>query len=161
MKSRKALLVFKLFLILILSVSATSYAVDQNVEITVNPINELIVSNSDVALSINSASAGSDPVAATDTSTTMSYTTNQSDKKITAVLNNPYSTGLTLEVEVESDSGTSQDPVPLSTTAVDVITDLSNAADAEQQITYTASATVEASSGTQSQIVTFTITDQI
>ncbi len=153
-----------LILILFLLISLTVEAVDQDVTITVDPINEITVSSTTVTLNIDTANAGAEPVSVTDESTTMSYTTNQKNKKITASLSGLYDEGITLEIEVESLSGTSQGKVELSTTEKDIITGLSNVADQAQQITYTASATVEARPnselGGQTQAVTFTITDQ-
>lgn len=162
----KSLLILTLVLFLLFTTGCRVLAAEtaeQQVTINIAPINKISVSSGTVVLDIDSASAGSGPVSDSNTNTTMAYTTNQSNKKITAELLDPFGTGIKLEVEVDSGEGSNPGSKVLSTTPKDIVTNLGNIAESGQTITYTANVTVEATPNSDTgntKDVIFTLTDQ-
>ncbi|MCD6217279.1 hypothetical protein J7L05_05395 [bacterium] len=135
---------------------------NHDVTVTVSAINELAVSGN-ITITIDSATAGQPPNTETDATSTLSYTTNSStNKKITGqytVTNGEV--GLTLEATVTSTSGTSAGKVTLiAASATDVITALIQCNDADETLTYDATATSSAVLGDHVYTVTYTLTDQ-
>jgi len=154
------------FLMVFAGVAMAANTTTQDATITVEAINEISTSAGTVDITINAANAsvtaGDSSFTVTDTNTTMSYTTNEASKKITAAIDADYAAGITLQVNVASTSATSAGDVTLSTTAADVITGLGNAADSAETITYTATSTTSvAPNGGETHTVTFTLTDTI
>ncbi|MBN2414295.1 hypothetical protein JXO52_00550 [bacterium] len=153
-------------IIALFSFAAVGMAQDNHtVTVAVSAVNEIDVSDAEVVLTINSATAGSDLDAATDATSTLDWTTNQASRKITVAINSAYSTGLTVTVTAGTPSGTgtavgtvSGSAVTLSTTAADLVTAISNAY-AQCSLTYEASASVTAGViSSESRTVTYTIT---
>lgn len=136
----------------------------QTVTFFIADINEL--SNlAPVTLTINTATAGAMPDPATDSSTTYSITVFSifSRKKITARIDTPMPTGLTLMVNLEAPTrGTSQGDVTLSTTAKDVVRDIRFVINESVGITYTLSPVGSTPPAPTAGVrtVTFTLTDQ-
>ena len=163
MNMKKAVTVI-LTMALVLGVYGVAHAANtatQLVSFEVAAINEISVSGNPGTLIISAALPGSNPTPATDSSTTYAITTNGTNKRITAAINEPMPTGLTLKVNLEAPSvGSSAGDVILSTIAASVVTGISQVADSSSTITYTLEATAQAaevSSGTKT--VTFTLTD--
>ena len=138
---------------------AAAFAADnatQDVDITVQAVNEITVGPT-VTLTINSATAGSNPSGTA--SSTWNITTNSvSSKKITAQLAAALSSGLTLSANLQAPStGTSSGVTTLSTTASDVVTSIEAVAATGLTINYAATATVAVAPNTYSADVTYTI----
>lgn len=136
---------------------AVAQTATQDVTVVVQPTNAISVSGSAVSLTVFADNA---PV--TDNSTTMDYSTNGTGLRITAALDVDYATGITLGVEITpgGGEGTTAGPVTLSTTAVDVVTGISNVNATAVPITYTATAdaTAAPNGAGETHTVTFTIT---
>lgn len=149
---------------LVLGVSASALAADNTTQTTtlaVDPINEIAVSGNPGAMTINAATAGSGPNAVTDATTTYDITTNGTNKKITAAIDAAMPTGTTLKVNLTAPAGaTSAGITTLGTTAVDVVTAITEVAETGKSISYTFSATVAAGTlASFNKTVTFTILD--
>lgn len=133
----------------------------QTVNFEVSAINELTLGAA-VTLTVNSATAGSQPNAATDSSD-YALTTNGTGKKITAAIDTVMGTGLTLTVNVTAPSGgTSAGVVDISnaTTAVDVVSGITQVTGSAIAIDYSLAATVDAGVvAAASKTATYTITD--
>lgn len=94
-----------------------------------------------------------------DAHTTWEITTNQPGQKVTALLSDELPPGFTLSVALEAPRGVaSRGPVPLATTARDLILDFGSVDAARLGVTYSLTATgdVDVVSST-SGLVTFTI----
>ena len=133
---------------------------DQTVTYEVTAINELAVSGDPGALTIDSATAGSEPDAVSDATSSYDITTNGSNKKITAVIDSDMPTGMVLSLTAASAGGSGGGEQTLSTAAADVVTDLTEVAESGQTLTYGLSATVAAGVvASASKTVTLTISD--
>ena len=130
----------------------------QNVTFQVNAINQIAVAGSP-SLTINTATAGSAPTAAT-ASATWAVTTNQSNAKITASLDSDMPAGLSLTVDLGAPGGASSaGATALSSASVDLVTGISKKAEAALPVGYSLSATTAAGVvSSTSRTVTFTIT---
>lgn len=130
----------------------------QNVTFQVNAINQIAVSGTP-SLTINTATAGSAPTAASATAS-WAVTTNQSNAKVTAKIDSDMPSGLTLEVTMGAPTGASSTgATSLSSTSVDVVTGITKTAASGLSIGYGLSATTDAGVvGSTSRTVTFTIT---
>ncbi|MDB5867513.1 MAG: hypothetical protein JWO70_5319 [Betaproteobacteria bacterium] len=132
----------------------------QSFNVAVAAINELSVSGNPGTLTVNSATAGSAPNAATDASTTYAITSNETNKKITAQLDVDMPSGITLGVLLAAPTGATATSQSLSTVAADVVTGISKLNESAKSITYTLSATAAAGTLTSAgKQVTFTIID--
>lgn len=145
--------------------SAGAWAADndtQTVSFTISAINEIDVAAGPVNLTINSATAGSQPTAATAASS-YSITTNAAadSKRITAQLDTAMPANVTLQVSVDAPSAgsSSAGTVTLSNTAADVVTGVETVIASGVAINYTLSATIDATPVTDSRTVTYTIVD--
>lgn len=128
----------------------------------VTAINELSASGNPGSLTVTAATAGSQPDAVTDATTTYAITTNGTNKKITAAINTAMPAGTTLKVTLAAPTGASSSQVTLSTTPADAVTGITTLAESGKTITYELSATVAAgvvASG--SKTVTYTIVDGV
>lgn len=123
--------------------------------VTINSISELALAGGSVSITVNSATAGSEPEAS-NTDTNLNWSTNASGKKVT-VATNLSAPKFTLKVLVQSvTGGTAASEVTLSTTATDFITAISNAAGG-CELKYTAVAAVTAGTGTDFHTITYTL----
>jgi hypothetical protein len=134
---------------------------NQTVTYEVSAINEISVSADPGNLVVNTATAGSQPTADTDATTTWAITTNESSKKMTGSIDTNMPANVTLQVNLTTPTGgTSQGDVTLSTTVEDLVTGIPSVAESGLTITYTLSATIAAGVVTQAQkTVTLTLTD--
>lgn len=130
----------------------------QNVTFQVNAVNQIAVAGSP-SLTVNTATAGSAPTAAT-ASATWAVTTNQSNAKITASLDSDMPSGLTLSVDMGAPTGASSaGATALSSVSVDLVTGITKLAQGALSIGYSLSATTAAGVvSSTSRTVTYTIT---
>ena len=131
---------------------------NQNVTFQVNAVNQIAVAGSP-SLTVNTATAGSAPTAAT-ASATWAVTTNQSNAKITASLDSDMPSGLTLSVDMGAPTGASSaGATALSSASVDLVTGITKLAQGALSIGYSLSATTAAGVvSSTSRTVTYTIT---
>ncbi len=130
----------------------------------VEAINEISLSSTSISLTVNAATAGSEPDQATDETSTYSITTNcgsTNTKKITAAINTAMPTGNTLKINMTAPStGTSAGAVTLTASAVDAVTAISSVAESGIAITYSLDSTVAGGIiAASNKTVTLTITD--
>jgi len=163
MRKLKALAVF---MALFVGLAGTSFAQtdDHTVTVEVATINDIVIAGN-VSLTINSATAGSNPDDATG-STTYAFTTNSTGgtTKIsasTSVNLSTLGTGLSLAVDATAPSGgTGAGSQTLSTTDVDVVTAIPAVADGSSALDYTLSALATTGPVASTNItVTYTITN--
>ena len=131
----------------------------QVVRFQVNAINQIGVSGSPAPLVIDAATPGLAPASVTAGGTNYAITTNQSNQKITASLDQPLPAGVMLEVALGAPAGAaSVGDVALGTAAADVVTGISATAAAALPITYRLSATATVRMPAPAvRMVTFTI----
>jgi hypothetical protein len=131
----------------------------QLVRFQVNAINQVAVSGNPAPLVITSATAGGAPVSVTESGTSYAVTTNQSNQKITASIDQPMPSGVSLEVTLAAPAGAaSAGAVPLGTSEADVVTGISSASASSLPITYRLSATPAVQlTAPAARTVTFTI----
>lgn len=140
------------------SVCIAGTTASHTVTVSVSAINEVAISGGNLTLTINAATAGSNPDNATDSTTTdLLWTTNQASKKIT-VETNVISPTFTLTVAAASvTGGTAAGTVTLSTTAQSFVTGIATTT-GSCDLSYTASATAAQGSGSDAHTVLYTIT---
>jgi hypothetical protein len=128
------------------------------VTVTVSAVNELAIIGGNVTLTVNTATAGSDPDEVTDSTTCdLLWTTNETSKKVT-VATNVAAPDFTLRVLAANVSGGTAAPeVTLSTTAADFVTGVAQTS-GSCDLSYTASATALQGTGSDAHTVTYTIT---
>lgn len=138
--------------------SAAAQTATQTLTFQVDAINQIAFTGSP-SLVINTAAAGSNPNSVI-ASVTWAVTTNQSNAKITASLDAALPANVTLTVDLAAPGGaTSAGAQPLGTTAVDVVTAITRAAESALGVTYTLSATAAAGVvASTTRTVTYTIT---
>ena len=166
MRKMKKLLIIMVVLGLVFWISRLVMAdniATQSVSYEVTAINEIEVSGDPLALVVNTATAGSEPTADTDNTTTWDITTNGGldGKKLTVVIDSNMPANTTLEINLTAPTGaTSSGDVTLSTTAADAVTLIDSVAESALGITYTLSALIAAGVVPQaSKTVTLTLTD--
>jgi hypothetical protein len=152
--------------VLLIGVSSSVFAgssVNQTVTYEVQAINEISVSGNPGALVVSAATAGSEPTAATDATTTFSITTNGSSKKITGVLNSAMPANTSLKATLTAPTGgTSAGQVTLTASAQDLVTGISTVAESGIAISYEFSATAAAGVIASAQkTVTLTVADGV
>ena len=162
---KKSFLIFMalniLFLFIGIGLTSASDTDNHTVTVQVQSINELAVSGGNVTLTINSATAGSDPDNDDDVSTCdLLWTTNDASKKIVAKTSLAAPT-FTLKAVAESVSGGSAAAeVTLNTTDQDFVTGVATTV-GNCDIRYTASATAAEGTGSDVHTITYTIVDSI
>ena len=131
----------------------------QVVQFQVNAINQIGVSGSPAPLVINSATAGSAPASVTAGGTSYAITTNETNKKITAAIDQSLPAGVLLEVSLAAPTGAaSLGEVTLTTAPTDVVTGISATSGSSLAITYRLSATATVQMPTPAtRTVTFTV----
>ena len=143
-----------------LMMTSTAYAANSAthaVTVTVAAINEVSVSGGALTLTINTATAGSNPDDATDSeSHDLLWTTNEASKKIT-VETDLVSPTFTLAVNASSVSGgTSAGSITTTTTAQDFVTGVATTI-GSCDLAYTASATAAEGTGSDAHTITYTL----
>src|SRR5687768_2744287 len=143
----------------VLSPGARAQIATQVVRFQVNAINQIAVTGDPAPMVINTATAGSTPTSVSANGTSYAITTNQSNQKITASVDQPLPGGVTLEVSMAApDGAASTGPVALGTAGADVVTGISSIAASSLPITYRLSAaTTVQMSAPATRTVTFTV----
>lgn len=138
--------------------SAAAQAATQTVSFQVDAINQISFTGSP-SLVVNTAAAGAEPTSASAT-VSWAVTTNQSNSKITASMNAGLPAGVTLTVDLAAPAGSvSAGPQALGTTAVDLVTAITQVAQSGLGVTYTLNATAAAGVvPSATRTVTYTIT---
>lgn len=138
----------------------------QTVGYEVSAINELSVSGDPAAMNVSTATAGVEPDAVSDATTTFAITTNCGDngKKITASINTAMPSGVTLNINLAAPTGAvssgDTDISNANVTALDVVTGIDGVAESAKTITYKLDATVAAGVvASATKTVTLTISD--
>lgn len=140
-----------------MTTAASAQTANQVVTFQVNAINQVSFAGSP-SLVINTATAGSNPTDAT-AAATWAVTTNQSNAKITASIGSAMPAGLTLSVSLTAPAGATSIVSALGTTAVDLVTGITQSAQSALAVTYTLSAAPTAGVvASTSRTVTYTIT---
>jgi hypothetical protein len=135
----------------------------QTVTFEVQAINEITASGNPGALTISTATAGSQPDDATDATTTYNITTNGTTKKITGAVDVNMPANVTLKANLTAPTGgTSAGATTLTTVAADLVTGITQKAETAKTITYTLSATVAAGVvASDTRTVTLTVADGV
>ena len=139
--------------------SAAAQSATQNVTFEVAAINQISVSGGAQSLVVNSATAGSAPTSASAT-VSWAVTTNESNRKITAQLDEDMSANVTLTANMAAPtSGVSGGAKALSlTSAQDMVTSIDTQDASGLSLVYTLSATSAAGVvASDVRIVTYTI----
>jgi hypothetical protein len=133
---------------------------NQTVTVQVAAINEIAVTGGNITLTINTATAGSEPDAASDNSSCdLLWTTTEASKKIT-VATDQASPTFDLMVKpkfVTGGTGVSGE-VTLTTSAQDFVTDVATTT-GSCDLQYNAVATASDGTGSEVHTVTYTLTD--
>lgn len=141
-----------------LSLSASTTAT-ATVAFSVGSTDSFLVSGDPPVLSISTAPAGSNPVPATNSSTSYSVTTNNAGRKITGVISVALPTGVTLSMLLAAPTGaTSAGVVALTTSPQDLVTGIGNVSETGLMITYILSATAAATQSGSIDATTVTLT---
>lgn len=136
----------------------------QDVTYAVSAINQISVSGGAQTLTVNTASAGSAPNSVASTGVTWAITTNETNKMITAQLDAPMASGVTLKADLAAPTvGTSAGAVVLdNTSAQSVVTAIDNAEQSGLSLVYTLNATTAAGVVAAATVtVTYTIADGV
>ena len=160
MKKLIAIVIAALFV----GVSGSAFAAStttQTITYQVQAVNEISVSGNPGALIVSAATAGSQPTAVTDATTTYSITTNGTAKKITGVLNTAMPDNTSLKATLTAPSGgTGAGQVTLTASAADLVTAIDAVAESGIAISYEFSATAAAGVVASAQkTVTLTVAD--
>lgn len=134
----------------------------QTLTLTVQGSSAMSVSLSTLTITLPTATAGNDPAATTNATSTYSITHNSgSAKKITARIDVVMPAYTSLTVALASTKGSSSGTVNISgaTTDVDVVTGIAKGKDNIQSITYVFSADASVEAVVLTRNVTFTLTD--
>src|SRR5688572_13512779 len=140
--------------------SSASAQNTQVVNIAVNAISQVAVTGGPQSLTVSTATAGS-PLTSASVTVSWAVTTNQTNQKVSASIDQNLPAGITLSAQLEAPSagGLSTGPNPLSTAASDLVTGISTLAEAGLDLTYELSATLAAGTlASTSRTVTYTIT---
>lgn len=145
MMRKWGILLFLGALCVLASGQAVQAQATQTVTFEVQAINEIATSGDPGALVVSAATAGQQPDAVSDSSTTYAITTNETNQKITAALDAAMPAGVTLTIQLAAPTGaTSAGAVTLTDSAADVVTGITQVAESGLGITYTLTADVTA-----------------
>lgn len=147
-------------LALMLGIAGTARAQQtQTVNFQVQAINQIAFTSTPVTLTISTATAGSDPLPATDGSSVWAITTNQTNTKISASIPSAMPTGVTLSVLLGQPTGATSTARDLGTASQDLVTGITMLKASLLSVTYTLSATAAAGViASDSRVVTYTVT---
>ena len=161
MKTLTRVLFLVVFLVLLMGRYAYSAETDNHtVTVTVTAINELAITGGNVTLTINTATAGSEPTDAVDNTTAdLDWTTNEASKKITIVSNLASGSQdfTLLAVAQNVTGGTAASEVTVDDSADDFVTGVATTTGG-CDIQYTGQATVSSGTGSDVHTITFTLT---
>ena len=146
---------------IILSCAALVIAADTDshtVTVTVNAINEIAVTGGNILLTINSATAGSEPNNTVDATTGLQWTSNATGKKITIGTDLAAPEFVLKALATGVTGGTAATEVTVSNVAQDYVTGVSTTT-GSGTTRYTASASAAGGTGSDVHTITFTIVD--
>ncbi|HEX7938307.1 MAG TPA: hypothetical protein VF483_04895, partial [Gemmatimonadaceae bacterium] len=145
MQLRAARVLAGLVVLGIASGEATAQQATQVVHFRVDAVSQLAVSGNPAPLVVSAAIAGQSPASATASTTTYAISTNESNQKIVASLDQQMPSGTNLEVTLAAPTGaSSRGAVALATSGADLVTGISTTAASDLPITYRLSASVNA-----------------
>ena len=123
--------------VVLVSAEIGAQTATQVVRFQVTAINQIGVTGGPAPMVISTATAGSAPSSVTASGGSYAVTTNESNKKITASLDEPLPAGVRLEVSLTAPQGASSaGDMPLSTADADLVTGISTQAASALPITY-------------------------
>jgi hypothetical protein len=158
MRSYAAFLTCMVLIFGFAGLATASNVTNHTVTVHVDAINEAAVTGGDITLTINSATAGSQPNNATDATCHLNWTTNEADKKITVESDQAAPT-FTLKVTATAVSGGTATPqVTISNAAQDFVTGVATTI-GTCTLSYVASALASQGTGQDVHVVTYTLTD--
>lgn len=129
--------------------------------INVSSINEISLSGNPGALTVSSATPGSEPDSVVDSSTTWNISTNNSGMKMTGNIDLAMPSGVTLEVQLQAPGGaSSQGYQSLTTTSKDLVLGINGGYGSSLTINYRLSATVNAAIGSGGRTITISLVSQ-
>ena len=138
--------------------NARAQTATQTVRFEVIPMSRVAVSGSAGPLVVTSATPGAAPTSASMGGSSYGITTNETNQKITAALDSPMPTGMTLAIALAAPAGAaSRGSMMLGTSSADVVTGISTVSASALPITYTLSASSTAPVAPGSRTVTFTV----
>ena len=138
--------------------SAAGQTATQVVHFRVDAVSQLAVSGNPAPLVVSAAVAGQGPTSASASTTTYAISTNESNQKIVASLDQAMPSGTDLEVTLAAPSGaSSRGAISLATSGSDVVTGISTTASSALPITYRLNAGISASVVSATRTVTYTI----
>ena len=137
---------------------AQAQTATQTVTFQVVPMSRIAVSGAAGPLVVSVASPGAQPTTATMGGSTYGITTNETNQKITAAIDTPMPSGMTLAVALGAPPGASSaGSMTLGTASADVVTGISMVSASALPIVYTVSASATAPVTSGSRTVTFTL----
>ena len=143
---------------LVVARSTSAQTATQVVHFRVDPVNQLAVSGNPAPLVVSAAIAGAAPTSVSASTSTYAISTNESNQKIVASLDQSLPLGLGLHVQLAAPAGaTSRGSVALATAAADVVTGISSTASSALAITYSLDASHIAGVTSATRTVTYTI----
>lgn len=144
--------------LVVIAGDAAGQQATQVVNFRVDAVSQLAVSGNPAPLVVSAAVAGQGPVSALGSTTTYAISTNESNQKIVASLDQAMPSGVDLEVTLAAPGGaSSRGAVALATAGADVVTGISATAASALPITYRLSASVSADVTSTARTVTYTI----
>src|ERR1035437_6831102 len=143
----------------LVSESPLAQTATQTVTYSVVSMSRASVSGTASPIIVRTATASGAPTSASMGGTSYAITTNESNQKIAASLDEPMPSGLSLAVSLAAPAGAaSAGTTNLGTASADVVTGISGVSVMALPIVYTLSASADASLAPRKRLVTFTIT---
>ena len=143
----------------LVSESPLAQTATQTVTFSVVSMSRASVSGTASPIIVRTATASGAPTSASMGGTSYAITTNESNQKIAASLDEPMPSGLSLAVSLAAPAGAaSAGTTNLGTASADVVTGISGVSAMALPIVYTLSASADASLAPRKRLVTFTIT---
>jgi hypothetical protein len=153
----RRLLVLALFSVLIAAPVLAANTDSHTVTVDVQAINEVAITGGNITLTVNSATAGSEPNAATDATTSLDWTTNEDTRKITVASDVAVADATLTVVATGVTGGTAAAVVTLGTIAADFVTGISSTT-GSGTLSYAASATAAQGTSNATYTITYTLT---
>jgi hypothetical protein len=138
--------------------SASGQTATQTVTFAVNPIDQISFTGAP-SLTISTASTGGAPASVTDATSSWAITTNQTGAKVSASIASAMPTNITLSVHLAAPGGATSPAgqTILTTTPVDLVTGITQAAASGLAVTYQLTATAAAAPTSGTRVVTYTL----
>lgn len=158
METRRTRALIGLAALAVAAGDAAGQQATQVVNFRVDAVSQLAVSGNPAPLVVSAAVAGQAPASASASTTTYAISTNESNQKIVASLDQSMPSGTNLEVTLAAPTGaSSRGAIALATAGADVVTGISATSATALPITYRLSASVNAVVTNSARTVTYTI----